>query len=106
MSPLRALPLVACAAAAVLAVTVAGCSYGTPAAITPQQQQARIAFLNTHVDFSDRELAQLCPGLYPTDFLTNTSKYREAKPDKNRKAPKVTAADRAQAQAAGCDERP
>ncbi|HYV17299.1 MAG TPA: hypothetical protein VE972_14895 [Conexibacter sp.] len=102
----RAFPLAACAAAAVLAATVAGCDYGSPATITPQQQQARIAFLDAHADFSDRELAQLCPGLYPTDFLTNTSKYREAKRDGKRKAPKVTATDRAQAHAAGCDVRP
>lgn len=89
-----------------VALAATGCGYGTPATITPQQKQTRVAFINAHARFSDRELAQLCPGLYPRDFLTKTGKYPDAKPDKKRTPPKVTAADRTQAQAAGCDVRP
>jgi hypothetical protein len=94
------------AIASVLAVlALGGCSYATPAKLTAAQQQARIAFLKSHTKFNDRELAQLCPGLYPATFLTDTKKYPEAKLDKKRKAPTVTATDRAQAAAAGCDIR-
>ena len=89
-----------------LAASSTGCNYGTPATITPQQQQARVAFIADHADFSDRELAQLCPALYPATFLTNGDKYPDGKPDKGRKAPTVTAEDRADAKAAGCDVRP
>jgi len=67
----RALPLAATLAAAAL---LGGCAYGTAAKLTPAQERARIAFLKAHTDFDDRELAQLCPGLYPRDFLTNPDK--------------------------------
>jgi hypothetical protein len=99
----RALPPHALATAA-LAATVAlgGCAYGTPAKITSAQQQARVTFLNEHRDFSDRQLARLCPGLYPADFLKDTKKYPLAKKQKGEQAVTVTAADRAQAAAAGC----
>lgn len=99
----RALPLAATLAAAAL---LGGCGYGTPAKLTAQQEHARIAFLKAHENFNDRELAQLCPGLYPRDFLTNASKYPEGKRTKGRTPPTVTAADRAQARAAACDVRP
>ena len=57
---------------ALLAVlALGGCAYGTAARLTPAQEQARVAFIKAHKDFSDRDMAKLCPGLYPADFLTN-----------------------------------
>jgi hypothetical protein len=53
------------------ALLVGGCAYGTAAKLTPAQQQARTAFIGAHDDYSDRDLARLCPSLYPRDFLTN-----------------------------------
>ncbi len=100
----KALPPKALGALATLVVAAAfgGCAYGTPAKITPAQQQARVQFLKDHPDFSDRQLAQLCPGLYPASFLKDTKKYPLAKKAKGEKTVKVTAADRTQAAAAGC----
>jgi hypothetical protein len=58
--------------AALLALlALGGCAYGTEARLTPAQERARIAFIKAHDDYSDRDLARLCPGLYPRDFLTN-----------------------------------
>jgi hypothetical protein len=88
------------------ALALAGCGSSTAAKLTPAQEQARIQFLKGHGNFDDRELAQLCPGLYPRDYLTNKSKYPDTTRRKNHKAPTVTAADRRQARAAGCDVRP
>lgn len=93
--------------AALLAVlALGGCAYGTAARLTPAQQRARIAFIDAHRGFSDRDLAKLCPGLYPTDFLTNSKKWPAGKAAKGDKPARVTARDRAEAQAAGCDVRP
>lgn len=93
--------------AALLAVlAVGGCAYGTAARLTPAQERARIAFIDSHKRFSDRDLAKLCPGLYPTDFLTNAKKWPAGKATKGEKPASVTAQDRAEAQAAGCDVRP
>ena len=89
-----------------LAVAIAGCDYGTPADLSAEQERARQAFLADHDDFDDHELAQLCPGLYPRDFLTDHDAYPEGKRTKGRTPPRVTSADRAQAKAAGCDVRP
>ena len=58
-------------AALLTALVVGGCAYGTAARLTPAQQQARIAFIKAHDGYNDRDLARLCPGLYPRDFLTN-----------------------------------
>jgi hypothetical protein len=58
--------------AALLALlALGGCAYGTEARLTSAQEQARTAFIKAHDDYSDRDLARLCPGLYPRDFLTN-----------------------------------
>ncbi|HXE44773.1 MAG TPA: hypothetical protein VN635_06220 [Conexibacter sp.] len=93
--------------AALLAVlALGGCAYGTAARLTPAQQRARITFIDAHRGFSDRDLAKLCPGLYPTDFRTNTKKWPAGKATKGEKPARVTARDRAEAQAAGCDVRP
>jgi hypothetical protein len=102
MTARRALPLAAVAAA----LAVGGCSSGTAAKLTPAQEQARLAFVKAHGNYSDRELAQLCPGLYPKHFLTDTGKYPIPRGEKTRKHPTPTARDRAEAQAAGCDVRP
>jgi cytochrome c556 len=91
---------------ALLAVLLAGCAYGTAARLTPAQEQARIAFIKAHKDFSDRDMAKLCPGLYPADFLTNHSKWPAGKASSGDKLTRITAQDRAAAQAAGCDVRP
>lgn len=93
--------------AALLAVlTLGGCAYGTAARLTSAQERARIAFIDAHRGFSDRDLAKLCPGLYPADFLTNTKKWPAGKASKGDKPATVTAKDRAEAKAAGCDVRP
>jgi hypothetical protein len=90
--------------AALLAALTAfgGCGYGAPAALTQAQKHARIHFIERHGDYTDHELARLCPGLYPRDYLTNTKKYAKDKVANGHKAPTVTAADRAEAKAAGC----
>lgn len=93
-------------AAVLVVLALGGCAYGTAARLTPAQQHARIAFIQSHKGFSDRDLAKLCPGLYPTDFLTNSSKWPAGKATKGEKPARVTAQDRAEAQAAGCDVRP
>jgi hypothetical protein len=100
----RALPLALSAVA--LAAGVGGCAYGTSATLTASQQDARTRFVKDHASLTDHQLARLCPGLYPRTFLTDRKRYPLTKDDKARTQPRVTAADRAQAQAAGCDVRP
>ncbi len=91
----------------VVALATGGCGdEGDKAKLTAAQEQARVAFIESHGDFSDRELAKLCPGMYPKTFLTDTDKYPIPRGEKDRTPPKVTAHDRAEAQAAGCDVRP
>jgi hypothetical protein len=103
MTTRRALPL----AALVAALALAGCGdTGTKAKLTGAQEQARVAFIEAHGNYSDRELAHLCPGLYPKHFLTNTDKYPLPRGEKNRTPPKITAHDLAEARAAACDVRP
>jgi hypothetical protein len=58
-------------AALLAALVVGGCAYGAEARLTAAQEQARTTFIKAHDDSSDRDLARLCPGLYPRDFLTN-----------------------------------
>jgi hypothetical protein len=101
MSLRRALPLAAAAALA-----VGGCDYGTAATLTPEQERARVALLDDHAEWSDHELARLCPGLYPRDFLTNEDDYPVPRDEEDRRPPRITAEDRAQARAAACDVRP
>jgi len=96
----------ALACAVVATALLGGCSYGMPARLTPAQQQARIRLIESRTHLTDRQLARVCPGFYPRDFLTNTKKYPLTSKDKAKSQPKVTAADRAQAHAAGCDVRP
>lgn len=100
----RALALALSAAA--LAAGLGGCAYGTPAKLTAAQQQARMRFIRAHAGLTDHQLARLCPGLYPANFLSDRKKYPLTADDKKRSQPRFTAADRAQAKAAGCDVRP
>src|SRR5690242_23670 len=97
--------------AALLAVLlVGGCAYGTAADITPAQHSARIALIKAHDDYSDRDLARLCPGLYPRDFLTNESDWPAGEARSGDMSAKQIAAARtrqaAQLRAAGCDVFP
>lgn len=102
MTARRALPLLAVTAV----VALGGCDYGTAAKLTTEQEQARIAFIEDRPDWSDRELAKLCPGLYPKDFLTDEDEYPVPRDEDDRTPKKITAQDRADADAAGCDIRP
>lgn len=92
----RALPL-----ALLAALAIGGCNYGEEADLTPEQREARIQFVKDTGDFDDHELARLCPGLYPRDFLTNEDDYPDE--DRDHRDPPVTAKLRADARAAGCD---
>jgi hypothetical protein len=101
MTARRALPL-----AAVAALAIGGCDYGTAADLTPEQERARVELLEDHADWTDHELARLCPGLYPRDFLTNEDDYPKPRGEEDRRPPRIDAKDRAQANAAACDVRP
>lgn len=87
-------------------VAIGGCSYGTEARLTPAQERARIEFVERHGDFSDRDLAKLCPGLYPEDFLTDEDEWPAGEAREGETPARVTQQDRAEARAAGCDVRP
>lgn len=96
--------------ALIVALAVGGCAYGTEARLTPAQERARIAFIERHGDYSDRDLARVCPGLYPRDFLTNKGDWPagEARSG-DLSARQIDAArtrDAAAIEAAGCDVYP
>lgn len=101
-------PLAPLALVAVLAL--GGCAYGTAARLTPAQERARVAFIQSHKSYSDRDLAKLCPGLYPRDFLTNSKKWPAGKAASGDKSASAIAAARtreaAAIGAAGCDVYP
>jgi hypothetical protein len=94
-------------AALLAALLVGGCAYGTPASLTPEQETARVAFIKAHDDYSDRDLARLCPGLYPRDFLTNEGDWPAGKARSGDLSARAIATARtreaAQIRAAGCD---
>jgi hypothetical protein len=98
----RLAPLVALLAA----LALAGCEYGTAADLSASQESARIAFIEDHADLSDRDLARLCPGLYPSDFLTDHDEWPAGELRDGETDARFTAEDRAEARAAGCDVRP
>ena len=87
-------------------LAVGGCAYGTPAELTAQQERARIEFIEDHGDLDDRDLARLCPGLYPSDFLTDHDEWPAGELRDGETDARFTAEDRAEAQDAGCDVRP
>lgn len=97
-------------AALLVALVVGGCAYGTAARLTPQQESARIAFIKAHGDYSDRDLARLCPGLYPRDFLTNHDDWPAGEARSDDMSARAIAAARARQaadiRAAGCDVYP
>lgn len=98
----RLAPLIALVAA----LAVAGCEYGTAADLTAEQERARIAFIEQHGDLSDRDLARLCPALYPRDFLRDPDAWPAGERRRGEADARFTAADREQAAAAGCDVWP
>jgi hypothetical protein len=85
------------------ALLIGGCSYAAPQKLTAQQETARKTFIKDHPNFTDHDLAKLCPALYPSNFLTDTKKYPLDKKDKSGTRPTPTQADRDQAAAAGCN---
>lgn len=91
-------------------VALGGCAYGTAARLTPAQERARIQLVTSHKHYSDRDLARLCPGLYPTNFLTDGKKWPAGKASKGDLSARAIAAARtreaAAVRAAGCDVRP
>jgi len=97
-------------AALLAALLAGGCAYGTPARLTPEQETARVAFIKAHDDYSDRDLARLCPGLYPRDFLTNKSDWPAGEARSGDLSARRIAAARArqamQIRAAACDVYP
>lgn len=92
----RALPLLL-----VATVAVGGCGYGTAAELTDEQTQARTELIARAGEFDNHELARLCPGLYPRDFLTNEDDY--PREDEDHRDPAVTPALRDLVARAGCD---
>jgi hypothetical protein len=97
-------------AALLAALLVGGCAYGESARLTQEQETARVAFIKAHDGYSDRDLARLCPGLYPRDFLTNESDWPagEARSGDLSARQIATARTRqaAQIRAAACDVYP
>lgn len=94
----------------IAALALGGCEYGTEARLTPEQERARVAFIEDHDDFSDRDLARLCPALYPRDFLTNGDEWPMGeRRTGDRTAREIDAArtrDAAAIRAAACDVYP
>lgn len=43
--------------------------------LTPSQRIARISLIKNNQKLNDLELAHLCPGLYPSDVLSNPKRY-------------------------------
>jgi hypothetical protein len=97
-------------AALIAALVVGGCAYGTEARLTPAQEKARVAFVEDHGDYSDRDLARLCPGLYPRDFLTNEDDWPAGEARSGDLSARAINAARereaAAVRAAGCDVYP
>jgi len=91
-------------------LALGGCAYGTEARLTPAQETARTAFIKAHDDYSDRDLARLCPGLYPRDFLTNHDDWPAGEARSGDMSARAIDAARArqaaQISAAGCDVYP
>jgi hypothetical protein len=92
----RLLPL-----ALLAALAIGGCSYGTEADITAEQREARAQLVEAARGFDDHELARLCRGLYPSDFLTNEDDYPAE--DEDHRTPAETDEIRALVARAGCD---
>jgi hypothetical protein len=91
-------------------LALGGCAYGTAARLTPAQERARVAFIEDHGDLSDRDLARLCPALYPRDFLTNEDDWPAGEARSGDLSTRAIEATRtreaAERRAAGCDVFP
>jgi hypothetical protein len=91
-------------------LALGGCAYGTEARLTSAQESARIALIEAHDDLSDRDLARLCPGLYPRDFLTDEDEWPAGEARSGDLSVRAIAAARTrqagQIRAAGCDVFP
>jgi hypothetical protein len=96
--------------ALIAALVVGGCAYGTAARLTPAQESARVAFIKDHGSYRDRDLARLCPGLYPRDFLTNKGDWPAGEARSGDMSTRAIDAartrDAAAVKAAGCDVYP
>lgn len=92
----RALPL-----ALLATLAIGGCGYGTKADVTASQREKRAELIEVAGKYSDHELARLCPGLYPSDFLTNEDKYPKSK--NKHTTPRLTSTVRQLVSEAGCD---
>ncbi|MDO8184218.1 hypothetical protein Q5424_00185 [Conexibacter sp. JD483] len=94
----RLLPL-----ALLAALVVAGCDSVEKADITPEQRAARVQLIRAADNFDDQDLARLCRGLYPSDFLTKPGDYPDEK--KDHRAPSAADRDRLAGLVAraGCD---
>ncbi len=92
------------------ALALAGCEYGTEARLTAEQQRARVAFIEANDDYSDRDLARLCPGLYPRDFLTDEDEWPAGEARRgdltSRQIEAARARQAAEIRAAACDVFP
>jgi hypothetical protein len=97
-------------AASLALLALGGCAYGDEARLTPAQERARIAFIEDHGDLSDRDLARLCPGLYPRDFLTNEDDWPAGEARSGdltaREVEAARTREAAELRAAGCDVYP
>ena len=91
-------------------LALGGCTYGTEARLTPEQERARTEFIEAHDDYSDRDLARLCPGLYPRDFLTNEDDWPAGETRSgdrtSRQIEDARARQAAEIRAAACDVHP
>lgn len=94
------------ALALLVTLVASGCDYGTSASLTDEQRRARLEFIDENRDLTDRQLARLCPGLYPRDFLDDTEKWPAAKLRDGDRDRRFSADELAAARAAGCDIRP
>lgn len=74
---------------------------GTSASLTAGQKAARAELLKANRGLNDRELAKLCPALYPRDFET-AKKYKDIRSKQKLKKTTFSASDRALAKRAGC----
>jgi len=96
--------------ALVALLALGGCAYGTAARLTPAQERARQTLIERHSDYSDRDLARLCPGLYPRDFLTNKDDWPAGEARSGDLSARAIAGARireaAALKAAGCDVFP
>lgn len=97
------------ALATLAAALLAGCGAqagalpggGASSTLSAGQKAARAQLLKANRGLNDRELAKLCPALYPRDFET-AKKYKDIRGKQKLKKTSFSAEDRALAARAGC----